>query len=84
MGYTGLNWGMIDPSTTSINIDEFYEKCLVPIVTTFHSAYPFTQWMRLSRRLPMHLAHIDWKDLFHILPLKLLGNSQVNKQGWNT
>ena len=33
------------------NIEKFYEKCPVPIVTTFHSAYPFKQWLKLSKLL---------------------------------
>lgn len=70
-GLYGLKLGMINPSTTSTNIDQFYERCQVPIVTTFHSAYPFTQWMKLANRVPMHLAHIDRKNLFHILPLNV-------------
>lgn len=36
------------------NIDEFYEKCQIPIVTTYHSAYPFQQWMKLSKLLYYH------------------------------
>ncbi len=30
------------------NIEYFYEKCHIPIITTFHSAYPFRQWLKLS------------------------------------
>src|SRR5690606_17623255 len=33
------------------NIEEFYEKCPIPIVTTFHSAYPFKQWLKISKLL---------------------------------
>lgn len=33
------------------NIEDFYEKCPIPIVTTFHSAYPFKQWLRISKLL---------------------------------
>lgn len=36
------------------NIDKFYEKCQIPIITTFHSAYPFQQWMKLSKLLYHH------------------------------
>lgn len=70
-GLYGLKLGMINPGTTSTNIDKFYEKCSVPIVTTFHSAYPFSQWMRLSRTFLIHLEHTDRKNLFHILPLNI-------------
>ena len=33
------------------NIEDFYEKCYIPIVTTFHSAYPFKQWLKQSKLL---------------------------------
>ena len=33
------------------NIEHFYEKCSIPIITTFHSAYPFRQWLKLSKLL---------------------------------
>ena len=39
----------INPSNLSTNIDEFYEECKTPIITTFHSAYPLRQWMELSK-----------------------------------
>jgi glycosyltransferase involved in cell wall biosynthesis len=46
-GLYGLRLDMLNPARTCTNIDEFYESCKVPIVTTFHSAYPFRQWMSL-------------------------------------
>jgi glycosyltransferase involved in cell wall biosynthesis len=70
-GLYGLKLGTIGPNRTSTNIDQFYEKCQVPIITTFHSAYPFTQWMRLARRFSMHPTYIDRKNLFHILPINI-------------
>jgi glycosyltransferase involved in cell wall biosynthesis len=33
------------------NIEDFYERCPIPIVTTFHSAYPFKQWLKQSKLL---------------------------------
>lgn len=33
------------------NIEYFYDKCSIPIITTFHSAYPFRQWLKLSKLL---------------------------------
>jgi glycosyltransferase involved in cell wall biosynthesis len=46
-GLYGLKLDMLNPAKTSTNIDSFYESCKVPIITTFHSAYPFRQWMSL-------------------------------------
>jgi glycosyltransferase involved in cell wall biosynthesis len=71
-GLYGLKLGMISPNRISTNIDQFYEKCQAPIITTFHSAYPFTQWMRLAIRFSMHPTYIDRKNLFHILPVNIV------------
>ena len=46
-GLYGIHLDPINPTRTHTNIEFFYDKCKVPIVTTFHSAYTFTQWMRL-------------------------------------
>ncbi len=32
---------------TRTNIDLFYDKCNVPIVTTFHTSFTFKQWMNI-------------------------------------
>jgi glycosyltransferase involved in cell wall biosynthesis len=46
-GLYGIHLDPINPRRTHTNIELFYQECTVPIVTTFHSAYTFTQWMRL-------------------------------------
>lgn len=46
-GLYGMSLNPLDPRRTRTNIDIFYHKCNVPIVSTFHSAYTFTQWMNL-------------------------------------
>jgi glycosyltransferase involved in cell wall biosynthesis len=46
-GLYGIHLDPMNPKKTHTNIDTFYQHCRVPIVTTFHSAYTFTQWMRL-------------------------------------
>lgn len=46
-GLYGIHLDPINPAKTRTNIESFYRDCTVPIVTTFHSAYTFTQWMRL-------------------------------------
>jgi glycosyltransferase involved in cell wall biosynthesis len=46
-GLYGLKLDMLNPRKSSTNIDTFYEYCRIPIITTFHSAYPFKQWMSL-------------------------------------
>ena len=47
-GLYGLVLDPINPKNTTTNIDSFYYDCNIPIVTTFHSAYTFKQWMRLA------------------------------------
>jgi glycosyltransferase involved in cell wall biosynthesis len=46
-GLYGLHLDPINPKRTGTTIESFYHDCMLPIVTTFHSAYTFTQWMRL-------------------------------------
>ena len=47
-GLYGLVLNPVNPEKTTTNIDSFYHDCKVPIVTTFHSAYTFKQWMNLA------------------------------------
>ena len=51
-GMYGLVLGELDPRKTRTNIDSFYSRCKVPIVTTFHSAYTFKQWLDIVRLIP--------------------------------
>jgi glycosyltransferase involved in cell wall biosynthesis len=44
-GLYGLELGLTGPKKSVTNIDSFYLKCPVPIVTTFHSVYTLRQWM---------------------------------------
>jgi glycosyltransferase involved in cell wall biosynthesis len=46
-GLYGLNFGSIKKFRMQTNIDQFYEKCQTPTITTFHSAYPIEQWINL-------------------------------------
>lgn len=46
-GLYGLKLDILKPAKTATNIDPFYKSCKVPIITTFHSAYPLRQWMSL-------------------------------------
>jgi glycosyltransferase involved in cell wall biosynthesis len=46
-GLYGLKLDPLNPTKTTTNIDLFYNYCQTPIVTTFHSAYPFKQWLNL-------------------------------------
>ena len=46
-GLYGIHLDPLNPRKTHTNIESFYDECTIPIVTTFHSAYTFSQWMRL-------------------------------------
>lgn len=37
------------PIKIKFSLDEFYDKCKIPIVTTFHSSYDFKQWLNLIK-----------------------------------
>ena len=58
-GLYGLNFAEISRFRMRTNIDEFYEKCQVPIITTFHSAYPLKQWISLSPSHPFRNANLS-------------------------
>jgi glycosyltransferase involved in cell wall biosynthesis len=68
-GLYGLEMDPINPKNSSTNIDSFYERCKVPIVTTFHSAYTFRQWLSLIE--PLELENFELMEkagvLFHSL-----------------
>ena len=46
-GLYGIHLDPLNPHKTHTNIETFYRECQAPIVTTFHSAYTFRQWMNL-------------------------------------
>jgi glycosyltransferase involved in cell wall biosynthesis len=52
-GLYGLKLSSLNPRNTSTNIDSFYDICKIPIVTTFHSAYTFKQWMNIISPLDL-------------------------------
>jgi glycosyltransferase involved in cell wall biosynthesis len=71
-GLYGLVLDSSNPSASRTFIDEFYHKCKVPIVTTFHSAYTFREWMgqamivkrhgRIGKLgIPLRVAVTTWK-----------------------
>jgi glycosyltransferase involved in cell wall biosynthesis len=46
-GLYGLKLDSLNPKNTNTNIDLFYDLCKTPIVTTFHTAFNFKQWMNI-------------------------------------
>lgn len=88
-GLYGLSLDPIYPGKTRTNIDAFYNKCKLPIVTTFHSGYTYRQWMNLvvplnktgkdsKTRVYARMLGEFWKHLlnynsFHLLNTRKLG-----------
>jgi glycosyltransferase involved in cell wall biosynthesis len=48
-GLYGLALHSLRPNNIHSTIDLFYDKCKIPIITTFHSEYDFRQWMRIPQ-----------------------------------
>src|SRR5215212_8289811 len=70
----GLILDSTKPSASRTFIDQFYYRCKVPIVTTFHSAYTLREWMgqamivkrhgRIGKfGIPLRAAVTTWKRL---------------------
>lgn len=58
-GLYGLNFGSTHKFRMQTNIDQFYKKCQLPIITTFHSAYPIKQWINLVKSNPLTNGHLS-------------------------
>jgi len=92
-GLYGIHLDPINPTRTHTNIEFFYDKCKVPIVTTFHSAYTFTQWMRLVVPLNnrifgrlgtfLRMAYDYWTHLLNYSSFNSLNKRKIgfNKSG---
>jgi len=92
-GMYGLILDPVNPKKTNTNIESFYDKCKVPVVTTFHSAYTFRQWFSLgatktnrrngnATKLLLRRVGDYWKRFlnyrsFHNLNKKKLQNGQA-------
>jgi glycosyltransferase involved in cell wall biosynthesis len=73
-GLYGLILDSANPSASRTFIDQFYHRCKVPIITTFHSAYTLREWMgqamivkhhgRIGKiGIPLRAAIRTWKCL---------------------
>ena len=87
-GLYGLSLDSINPRKSSTNIDHFYDKCDIPIVTTFHSDYTFKQWMSLvvplnrtghdsKFRIYTRVLRQYWKHLLNYRSFHLLNTSKM-------
>jgi glycosyltransferase involved in cell wall biosynthesis len=86
-GLYGMHLDAINPQKTQTGIDQFYDKCSIPIVTTFHSAYTFAQWMNLivplsNKRLGglgtyFRMAFDYWTHVINYRSFSLLNRRKV-------
>jgi glycosyltransferase involved in cell wall biosynthesis len=86
-GLYGIHLDPINPRKTSTNIERFYQECETPIVTTFHSAYTFKQWMKLvvplrSNRLGraemfLRMVYDYWTHLLNYKSFGLLNRRKI-------
>jgi glycosyltransferase involved in cell wall biosynthesis len=92
-GLYGIHLDPLNPNKTCTNIEAFYRECKVPIVTTFHSAYTFRQWMSLVVPLVnkkfgkigtwLHVAYDYWTHFLNYRSFKSLNTQKIgpNRKG---
>jgi glycosyltransferase involved in cell wall biosynthesis len=91
-GLYGIHLDPLNPRRTTTNIESFYSKCRIPVVSTFHSAYTFKQWMNLtvplvnkrfgklgtySGMIYDYWTHLINYKSFHLLSRRKVGPSRV-------
>lgn len=77
----------LSPFKSSTGIDEFYEKCKTPIVTTFHTTYPFKTWMQsvlVDGKDPLHLRYLYkfWKHFINYQSFRRINNYTMSKSAY--
>jgi glycosyltransferase involved in cell wall biosynthesis len=92
-GLYGIHLDPLNPNKTCTNIEAFYRECKVPIVTTFHSAYTFRQWMSLVVPLVnkkfgkigtwLRVAYDYWTHFLNYRSFKSLNTQKIgpNRKG---
>ena len=92
-GLYGIHLDPLNPKKTCTNIEAFYHECKVPIVTTFHSAYTFRQWMSLVVPLVnkkfgkigtwLRMAYDYWTHFLNYRSFKSLNTQKIgqNRKG---
>jgi glycosyltransferase involved in cell wall biosynthesis len=90
-GLYGLKLASLNPRNTCTTIDTFYDICETPIVTTFHSAYTFKQWMSMVKPLETKSGLLNqlkskkdrifqyWKLLINYKSFHSLNNDKLSK-----
>jgi glycosyltransferase involved in cell wall biosynthesis len=92
-GLYGFNLNPILPSKTSTGLDDFYDVCSVPVVTTFHTSMRFKQWMQLVNtkeaddhgymdKLKLYLFYKYWKQLINYSSLHRINKYIMSKSAY--
>lgn len=86
-GLYGIHLNPLRPGKTGTNIEQFYEECEVPIITTFHSAYTLKQWLKLvvplkSKKLGgvetcLRIVYDYWTHLLNYRSFGLLNRRKI-------
>ena len=86
----GLVLDSRNPKKSGTYIDSFYKECTTPIVTTFHTAYNFEQWMSMaavikktgrtgSAGIPARAAVKTWKHFLNYRAFNELNREKLRR-----
>jgi glycosyltransferase involved in cell wall biosynthesis len=73
------------PSRTKTGLDKFYAVSQIPIVTTFHTAYNFSQWMNsiliegTDDKLKLRFLYEYWRHLINYSSFQRINNLARSK-----
>ena len=89
-GLYGFNLNPLLPFLTNTGLDKFYDKCTVPIVTTFHTSMCFKQWMQLIDTkngnskdwMRLNLLYKYWKQLINYSSLHRINKQIMSKSAY--
>jgi glycosyltransferase involved in cell wall biosynthesis len=89
-GLYGFYLNPLYPPKTSTGLDKFYDKCTIPIVTTFHTSMHFKQWMQLINTkesnirdiLRLHLFYKIWRQLINYTSLHRINKRILSKSAY--
>ena len=89
-GLYGFYLNPLFPPKTRTGLDKFYDKCTIPIVTTFHTSMYFKQWMQLINIkesnsgdiLRLQVPYKIWKQLINYPSLHRINKRILSKSAY--
>ncbi len=89
-GLYGFYLNPLYPPKTRTGLDKFYDKCTIPIITTFHTSMYFKQWMQLLNTkqgnsndiLRLHVFYKIWKQLINYPSLHRINKQIMSKSAY--